>query len=198
MTQAPQFTAASIGTRSAHADQLLEMYRRMRRIRRFEERASELYKATEIPGFLHLSIGQEATAVGACRPLGERDGITSTHRGHGHVLAKGLDSASMMAELMGKEAGTNHGRGGSMHIADPRLGIYGANGSVGAGLPIATGVATAAKLRAAGDAAGQTGLSKHALGRARQHVGVAGQAGPSRHVPGPALESVPVPEPSCP
>lgn len=147
MTQAPQHT----GTGSAHADHLLEMYRRMRRIRRFEERASELYKATEIPGFLHLSIGQEASAVGACWPLGERDGITSTHRGHGHVLAKGLDTASMMAELMGKDAGTNRGRGGSMHIADPNLGIYGANGIVGAGLPIAAGVATAAKLRAAGD-----------------------------------------------
>ncbi|MCT9084772.1 alpha-ketoacid dehydrogenase subunit alpha/beta [Streptomyces fulvoviolaceus] len=138
-------------TGSAPAEQLLEMYRRMRRIRRFEERASELYKATEIPGFLHLSIGQEASAVGACWPLGERDGITSTHRGHGHVLAKGLDAASMMAELMGREAGTCHGRGGSMHIADPGLGIYGANGIVGAGLPIAAGVATAAKLRAAGD-----------------------------------------------
>ncbi|WP_228561519.1 alpha-ketoacid dehydrogenase subunit alpha/beta [Catenulispora rubra] len=131
--------------------ELLEMYRRMRRIRRFEERASDLYKATEIPGFLHLSIGQEASAVGACWPLTERDGITSTHRGHGHVLAKGLDTASMMAELMGKDAGTCHGRGGSMHIADPGLGIYGANGIVGAGLPIAGGVATAAKLRGAGD-----------------------------------------------
>ena len=147
MTQASHHT----GTGSAQTDRLLEMYRRMRRIRRFEERASDLYKATEIPGFLHLSIGQEASAVGACWPLGPRDGITSTHRGHGHVLAKGLDSASMMAELMGKEAGTCHGRGGSMHIADPGLGIYGANGIVGAGLPIAAGVATAAKLRAAGD-----------------------------------------------
>ncbi|MEW1824881.1 pyruvate dehydrogenase complex E1 component subunit beta [Streptomyces sp. NPDC088196] len=147
MTQASHHT----GTGAAQTDRLLEMYRRMRRIRRFEERASDLYKATEIPGFLHLSIGQEASAVGACWPLGPRDGITSTHRGHGHVLAKGLDSASMMAELMGKEAGTCHGRGGSMHIADPGLGIYGANGIVGAGLPIAAGVATAAKLRAAGD-----------------------------------------------
>ena len=132
-------------------EQLLEMYRRMRRIRRFEERASDLYKATEIPGFLHLSIGQEASAVGACWPLTARDGITSTHRGHGHVLAKGLDAASMMAELMGKETGTCHGRGGSMHIADPGLGVYGANGIVAAGLPIAGGVATAAKLRGAGD-----------------------------------------------
>ena len=132
-------------------EQLLELYRRMRRIRRFEERASDLYKATEIPGFLHLSIGQEASAVGACWPLTARDGITSTHRGHGHVLAKGLDAASMMAELMGKETGTCHGRGGSMHIADPGLGVYGANGIVAAGLPIAGGVATAAKLRGAGD-----------------------------------------------
>jgi len=149
MTQASHHIGTGTGT--ARIDQLLEMYRRMRRIRRFEERASDLYKATEIPGFLHLSIGQEASAVGACWPLGARDGITSTHRGHGHVLAKGLDSASMMAELMGKDAGTCHGRGGSMHIADPGLGIYGANGIVGAGLPIAAGVATAAKLRAAGD-----------------------------------------------
>ncbi|MGW7544218.1 alpha-ketoacid dehydrogenase subunit alpha/beta [Streptomyces sp. NPDC054770] len=147
MTLAPQMT----GVKSTHAEQLLEMYRRMSRIRRFEQRASDLYKATEIPGFLHLSIGQEASAVGACWPLRDSDGITSTHRGHGHVLAKGLDTASMMAELMGKEAGTCHGRGGSMHIADPGLGIYGANGIVGAGLPIATGVATAAKLRDAGD-----------------------------------------------
>jgi 2-oxoisovalerate dehydrogenase E1 component len=145
MTQVPQHTG------SAPADDLLEMYRRMRRIRRFEERASDLYKATEIPGFLHLSIGQEAGAVGACWPLTERDGITSTHRGHGHVLAKGLDAAPMMAELMGKDAGTNRGRGGSMHIADPGLGIYGANGIVAAGLPIAGGVATAAKLRGRGD-----------------------------------------------
>ncbi|MFE2068685.1 pyruvate dehydrogenase complex E1 component subunit beta [Streptomyces sp. NPDC059467] len=147
MTVAPQIS----GVESTHANELLEMYRRMSRIRRFEQRASELYKATEIPGFLHLSIGQEASAVGACWPLRASDGITSTHRGHGHVLAKGLDVAPMMAELMGKDAGTCHGRGGSMHIADPGLGIFGANGIVGAGLPIAAGAATAAKLRAAGD-----------------------------------------------
>ena len=134
----------------ASADDLSEMYRRMRRIRRFEQHASELYKKTEIPGFLHLSIGQEATAVGACWHLDDRDGITSTHRGHGHCLAKGLDSASMFAELMGKETGTCRGRGGSMHIADPALGIYGANGIVGAGLPIAVGAATAAQLRGTG------------------------------------------------
>ncbi|TDD70791.1 2-oxoisovalerate dehydrogenase [Jiangella aurantiaca] len=118
----------------------------MRRIRRFEERAGQLYRDTEVPGFLHLSIGQEATAVGACWPLRASDAITSTHRGHGHCLAKGLPPAPMFAELMGRDAGTCHGRGGSMHIADPSLGVYGANGIVGAGLPIAGGVATAFRL----------------------------------------------------
>lgn len=126
------------------------MYRRMRLIRRFEEHASVLYRDGQAPGFLHLSIGQEATAVGACWPLDERDVITSTHRGHGHCIAKGLDVTGMFAELMGRETGTNRGRGGSMHIADPRLGIFGANGIVAAGLPIATGAATAAQLRGAG------------------------------------------------
>lgn len=130
---------------------LLEMYRRMRRIRVFEQRASELYKATKIPGFVHLSIGQEATAVGACWHLSTDDIVTSTHRGHGHCLAKGLDAEPMMAELMGRASGTCHGRGGSMHIADPQQGIFGANGIVGAGLPIAVGAATAAQLRERGD-----------------------------------------------
>jgi 2-oxoisovalerate dehydrogenase E1 component len=132
------------------AEDLREMYRRMARIRQFEQAASNLYKATEIPGFLHLSIGQEASAVGACWPLRPDDVITSTHRGHGHCLAKGLELAPMFAELMGRDAGACRGRGGSMHIADPRLGIFGANGIVGAGLPIATGAATAAKLRGNG------------------------------------------------
>ncbi|MEW2507454.1 dehydrogenase E1 component subunit alpha/beta [Amycolatopsis sp. NPDC047767] len=129
---------------------LAEMYRRMRLIRQFEDRASRLYRNNEIPGFLHLSIGQEASAVGACRPLDDRDVITSTHRGHGHCIAKGLDVEGMFAELMGKETGTCRGRGGSMHIADPRKGIFGANGIVAAGLPIAVGAGTAAQLRAEG------------------------------------------------
>ena len=103
---------------------------------------------------MHLSIGQEATAVGACWPLRPADVITSTHRGHGHCLAKGLDPLGMFAELMGKDQGTNRGRGGSMHIADPRLGIFGANGIVAAGLPIAVGAATAAQLRADGERRG--------------------------------------------
>jgi 2-oxoisovalerate dehydrogenase E1 component len=126
---------------------LVEMHRRMLVIRGFEERVAALYRDGEIPGFVHLSIGQEAAAVGACWPLAPADVVTSTHRGHGHCLAKGLDPLGMFAELMGKNQGTNRGRGGSMHIADPKLGIFGANGIVAAGLPIAVGAATAAQLR---------------------------------------------------
>jgi 2-oxoisovalerate dehydrogenase E1 component len=133
--------------------ELIEMHRRMLVIRGFEERVSVLYRDGEVPGFVHLSIGQEAAAVGACWPLGPTDVITSTHRGHGHCLAKGLAPLGMFAELMGKEEGTNRGRGGSMHIADPNIGIFGANGIVAAGLPIAVGAATAAQLRADGSVA---------------------------------------------
>jgi 2-oxoisovalerate dehydrogenase E1 component len=128
-------------------DSLLEAYRRMTLIRAFEERVSELYRNSEVPGFVHLSIGQEATAVGACWPLAVTDVITSNHRGHGHCLAKGLAPEPMMAELLARATGTNQGLGGSMHIADPDLGIFGANGIVAAGVPIAGGAALAAKLR---------------------------------------------------
>jgi 2-oxoisovalerate dehydrogenase E1 component len=128
-------------------DELLEAYRRMALIRVFEERVSDLYRDGEVPGFVHLSIGQEASAVGACWPLTEADGITSNHRGHGHCLAKGLPPEPMMAELLARVTGTNKGLGGSMHIADPDRGIFGANGIVAAGVPIAAGVATAARLR---------------------------------------------------
>src|SRR4051812_27513392 len=133
--------------------ELLEMHRRMLVIRGFEERVAALYRDGEVPGFVHLSIGQEAAAVGACWPLRPTDVITSTHRGHGHCLAKGLDPLGMFAELMAKDQGTNRGRGGSMHIADPSIGIFGANGIVGAGLPIAAGAATAAQLRRDGTVA---------------------------------------------
>ncbi len=132
---------------------LLEMHRRMLVIRGFEERVTALYRDGEVPGFVHLSIGQEASAVGACWPLLPADVVTSTHRGHGHCLAKGLAPLGMFAELMGKEEGTNRGRGGSMHIADPNAGIFGANGIVAAGLPIAVGAATAAQLRHDGSVA---------------------------------------------
>jgi len=131
-------------------DSLLEAYRRMTLIRLFEERVSELYRNSEVPGFVHLSIGQEATAVGACWPLAVTDVITSNHRGHGHCLAKGLAPEAMMAELLARATGTNQGLGGSMHIADPDLGIFGANGIVAAGVPIAGGAALAAKLRGQG------------------------------------------------
>jgi 2-oxoisovalerate dehydrogenase E1 component len=134
-------------------EDLLEMQRRMHRIRGFEQRVSVLYRDGEVPGFVHLSIGQEAAAVGACWPLRPTDVITSTHRGHGHCLAKGMNPQEMFAELMGKEGGSNRGRGGSMHIADPAIGIFGANGIVAAGLPIAVGAATATQLRADGGVA---------------------------------------------
>jgi len=127
--------------------ELVEMHRRMLLIRGFEQRVAHCYRDGEIPGFVHLSIGQEAAAVGACWPLRRTDVITSTHRGHGHCLAKGLEPLGMFAELLGREQGTNRGRGGSMHIADPGLGIFGANGIVAAGLPIAVGAAAAAQLR---------------------------------------------------
>jgi 2-oxoisovalerate dehydrogenase E1 component len=122
---------------------LLSLHQRMLRIRRFEEKASELYRNGEIPGFLHLSDGQEAVAVGTCWPLRPTDGIVSTHRGHGHCLAKGVDMTAMFAELMGRATGICKGLGGSMHIADIGVGVYGANGIVAGGLPIAVGIASA-------------------------------------------------------
>ena len=126
---------------------LLEAYGRMSVIRRMEERISVLYRDGQIPGFVHSSVGQEACAVGALFHARREDVITSTHRGHGHVLAKGLAPRAMLAELMGKVTGACRGRGGSMHVADPSLGIFGANGIVGAGLPIAVGAAHAFKAR---------------------------------------------------
>ena len=132
---------------------LVEMHRRMLVIRGFEQRVAALYRDGEVPGFVHLSIGQEAAAVGACWSLLPADVVTSTHRGHGHCLAKGLDPLGMFAELMGRDGGTNRGRGGSMHIADPDLGIFGANGIVAAGVPIAVGAAAAAQLRGDGGVA---------------------------------------------
>jgi len=128
-------------------DSLLAAYERMLLIRVFEERVADLYRDSEVPGFVHLSTGQEASAVGACWPLGAADVITSTHRGHGHCLAKGLAPEPMIAELLARSTGTNRGLGGSMHIADPDLGIFGANGIVAAGVPIAAGAAQAIRLR---------------------------------------------------
>lgn len=131
-------------------DELIDLYRRMRLIRRFENKVVEMVNANEIPGVTHEYIGEEAVAAGVCAALRDPDGLTSTHRGHGHILAKGGDPRRMMAELFGRADGYNRGRGGSMHIADLALGIYGANGLVGAGTPIACGVALTAKLAGAG------------------------------------------------
>ncbi|MBI2156219.1 MAG: thiamine pyrophosphate-dependent dehydrogenase E1 component subunit alpha, partial [Candidatus Rokubacteria bacterium] len=112
-------------------DQIVGFYRTMRLIRRFEQRVVELVNRDEIPGVTHEYVGEEAVATGVCHALRADDVITSTHRGHGHILAKGGEPRRMMAELMGKITGYNRGRGGSMHIADIALGIYGANGIVG-------------------------------------------------------------------
>ncbi|MEK7751216.1 MAG: thiamine pyrophosphate-dependent dehydrogenase E1 component subunit alpha [Acidobacteriota bacterium] len=128
-------------------ERLVLMFERMLKIRYFEDRVKDLFAAGELPGFVHLYLGEEAVAVGACAVLNDNDYITSTHRGHGHIIAKGGEMKCMMAELYGKATGYNKGKGGSMHIACPELGILGANGIVGAGLPIATGAALSAKLR---------------------------------------------------
>jgi len=128
-------------------EMMVEMYRQMLRVRRFEEKVSELFAAGKIPGFVHLYVGEEAVAVGACSALRRDDYMTSTHRGHGHCIAKGGELKYMMAELFGKRTGYCKGKGGSMHIADIDLGILGANGIVGAGIPIAVGAALSAKLR---------------------------------------------------
>jgi len=125
----------------------LDLYQRMLLIRKFEERVSRLFAEGEIPGFVHLYLGEEAIAVGVCSNLRKDDFITSTHRGHGHLIAKGGNPRLMMAELFGKKTGYCKGKGGSMHIADLDLGILGANGIVGGGLPIAVGAAYSAYLR---------------------------------------------------
>jgi pyruvate dehydrogenase E1 component alpha subunit len=126
---------------------LQDMYRTMVSIRAFEERVSKEFAAGNIPGFVHLYIGEEATATGACAVLREDDFITSTHRGHGHLIAKGGSPDRMMAELYGRETGYCKGKGGSMHIADTDLGILGANGIVGAGVTLAAGAGLSARLR---------------------------------------------------
>ncbi|GAB3898283.1 thiamine pyrophosphate-dependent dehydrogenase E1 component subunit alpha [Kibdelosporangium lantanae] len=124
-------------------DSTVDLYRTVRLIRRFEERAIDLVRSGDIVGGIHPYIGQEAVAAGVCAALGPDDLVTGTHRGHGHVLAKGADPAAMMAELTGRVTGPNRGRGGSMHAADLSVGILGANAIVGAAPAIATGAAWA-------------------------------------------------------
>src|SRR3972149_5038404 len=126
--------------------ELTEMYRPMLTIRRFEERVSKEFIDGKILGYVHMYIGEEAIATGVCANLLTTDRIVSHHRGHGHCIAKGADVRRMMAEIFGKKTGYCKGKGGSMHIADFGIGMLGANGIVGAGLPIACGAATAAQL----------------------------------------------------
>jgi TPP-dependent pyruvate/acetoin dehydrogenase alpha subunit len=128
-------------------DQVVQMFRQMVTIRLFEERVMDLYRRTLIPGIAHVSIGQEAVPVGVCSVLHTNDYITSTHRGHGHCLAKGAEVTEMFAELFGKVTGYCRGKGGSMHIANPATGNLGANAIVGGSIPIATGAALSAKVR---------------------------------------------------
>ena len=171
----------SAGRRARGADlsgfsdeQLGAIYRSMRRIRRFEEVAGDAYLAAKMRGALHFYIGQEASAVGVCTALQPDDYITSTHRGHGHCIAKGGRMDKMMAELFGRATGYCGGKGGSMHIADVESGNLGANGIVGAGLPIGVGAALSSKLQRDGrvtvsffgDAAGPTGAFHEAVNMA--------------------------------
>lgn len=126
-------------------EDLHSAYRQMVLVREFENKIHRLNEKGELPGFIHLSAGQEASCVGICMNLQEGDYITSTHRGHGHVLAKGCDLVAMMDEVFAKKTGICHGKGGSMHMADLEKGILGANGIVGAGVPIAAGAALTSK-----------------------------------------------------
>jgi len=166
-------SSASGLTREQH----LDMYRCMNRIRRFEEVSVDLFTQGELPGFLHPYIGQEASATGVCSVLNDDDYITSTHRGHGHVIAKGATVNKMMAELFGKVTGYCRGKGGSMHIMDRNLGILGANGIVGGGIPIATGAGLSAKMRGTtqvavsffGDGASDEGSFHESLNLASLH-----------------------------
>ena len=128
-------------------DKMIEMYKTMLRIRLFEEKLNALVAEARISGFVHLYLGEEAVATGVCATLRNSDYITSTHRGHGHLVAKGGDPKYMMAELAARSPGYCLGRGGSLHMADFDLGILGANGIVAGGIPIAVGSAQAFKMR---------------------------------------------------
>ncbi|MBI4775444.1 MAG: thiamine pyrophosphate-dependent dehydrogenase E1 component subunit alpha [Deltaproteobacteria bacterium] len=124
-------------------EKMIELYSTMMKIRMFEEQVAEYFAEGKIPGFVHLYVGEEAVATGVCATLTDKDYITSTHRGHGHLISKGGDVKLMMAELFGRRTGYCKGKGGSMHIADVDLGILGANGIVGGGPPLASGAALA-------------------------------------------------------
>jgi len=139
--------AVTPGAGELTKEELLQSYRVMRTIREFEERLHREFATGEIPGFVHLYAGEEAIAAGVCAHLRPDDYIASTHRGHGHAIAKGCDVKGMMAEIYGKKTGICHGKGGSMHIADLGTGMLGANGIVGGGPPLVCGVGLSAKIR---------------------------------------------------
>ena len=155
-------------------EQLLAAYKRMRDIREFEDRLHDENNTGDIPGFIHLYSGEEAVAVGICENLTDKDFITSTHRGHGHCIAKGCDIHAMMLEIFGKDDGLCRGKGGSMHIADLDKGMLGANGIVGGGPPLAIGAALSAKtlknggigLSFTGDGGSNQGLTFEAINMA--------------------------------
>jgi len=134
-------------------EQLLQAYRTMRTIREFEERLHVDFARGDIPGFVHLYAGEEAAGTGIMMHLGDGDRIASTHRGHGHCIAKGVSVGEMMKEIYGKKGGSCHGKGGSMHIADLSKGMMGANGILGAGAPLVCGAALAARYRGKGEVA---------------------------------------------
>jgi TPP-dependent pyruvate/acetoin dehydrogenase alpha subunit len=161
----PAPPTAAVEAAAGDGPRLLERYRTMRRIRAFEEAVGRRFRDGDIHGFVHTSIGQEAAATGACAALRDGDYLTTTHRGHGHCLAKGADPTAMMAELFGRETGSCRGRGGSMHLAQAELGILGANGIVGAGIPIAVGAALAAR------AAGRGAVAMAFFGEGAVHSG---------------------------
>jgi len=144
-------TPASQNTLPLGKEDLLAVYRRMRTIRDFEERLHVDFGRGDIPGFVHLYAGEEAAGVGILHHLGDGDRIASTHRGHGHCIAKGVDPAAMMKEIYGRKGGSCNGKGGSMHIADLSKGMMGANGILGAGAPLICGAALAAKFRGKGE-----------------------------------------------
>jgi pyruvate dehydrogenase E1 component alpha subunit len=158
-------------------EKLLDLYNTMVKIRLFEDRIVDLYARGLVPGLAHLYLGEEAVAAGVCGVLREDDYITSTHRGHGHVIAKGADLKLMMAELFGKKTGYCKGKGGSMHIADMKIGILGANGIAGGGIPIAGGAGLSIKLRKTdqvsvgffGDASSNNGTFHESLNFASVH-----------------------------
>jgi len=147
MTLAKTNLQSPISNLQCDVEQSLHMYQQMAKIRAFEEKVNELYQSAKMPGLAHLYTGEEAIAVGVCEALRRDDYITSTHRGHGHCLAKGAAVDRMFAELLGKAAGYCRGKGGSMHIADPESGNLGANAIVGGSAGIATGAAFSAKMR---------------------------------------------------